>query len=857
MVTQDISARHAGRTAQRLYRAGQLLGGPAAALLALVVLSSGLVPGYQMYTVGLAAVYGLIVLSISLLAGWTGIWSIGHPAMVAIGAYATAYGSSNGWGLAFTSVVAVVLCALLGGFLGFAGSRFSVLYVALLTLAFTLVTLEIIGAWKSVTGGDQGVPVETFETAFGDLVPSSDEVTYLAVGILGLAIAVSVFLRRTTIRMRMVAAKTHPLAGRSIGIAPELQSSLGFAISAGVAGVSGVLLALLSGFISPEGFSMVFAVNLIAATVLGGTGSVIGAVLGGAFLASAPTLASSLSIDQPYLIGGVLILTLLFLADGIVPTAGKLLRRFAPVTRALGRPALSISGPDLVDASGSDANVRADTAGAAMLTTEALGVRFGGLQAVHDIELRVGAGEVLAIIGPNGAGKTTFVNALCGLIGGGELVGTMELGGRPLNGVRATRRRSLGLGRTFQHAELFAELTVLENVSVVNRWERRADRDSALQVLASVGLADHVHRLPGELPFGLQKRVDLARAIAALAGNPRLMVLDEPFGGLDADERRTLAEHIRRLSDSGTSVVIIDHVLDDLFAVADRVVAFDFGELIADGTPDTVLQNQQVRDSYLGNIDTTLIAPDIDRTATPLISVRGIEHHYAGVRALSGIDLDVHAGGILGIVGANGAGKSTLGRILHGDLHSTGGTRTVNGTDALRLSLVPEGRALFRTLSVRENLEVAAYAAGISGRQLRTRLEELQQGLPERVRTRMNIPAGSLSGGEQQLVAIARALMADPEVLILDEPALGLSPAMVDEVYSQVNGLARRGITTILLDQSLARAFESCSEVVVLRQGQVVARGNSGTPGFSQIAEAAYFGTEVPAHSGEVLVPEP
>ncbi|MEN0135509.1 MAG: ATP-binding cassette domain-containing protein, partial [Rhodococcus sp. (in: high G+C Gram-positive bacteria)] len=779
MLTQDISGRGAGRRAQRLYSAGQLLGGPAAAILTIAVLSAGLVPGYQIYTVGLAAVYGLIVLSISLLAGWTGIWSIGHPAMVAIGAYTTAYGSSHGWGLAFTSVVAVALCAVLGGFLGFAGSRFSVLYVALLTLAFTLVTLEIIGAWKSVTGGDQGVPVDTF----GDLVPSSDEVTYLAVGVLGLAIAVSVFTRRTTIRMRMVAAKTHPLAGRSIGIAPELQSSLGFAISAGVAGLAGVLLALLSGFISPEGFSMVFAVNLIAATVLGGAGSVIGAVLGGAFLASAPTLSSSLSIDQPYLIGGVLILTLLFLADGIVPTAGKLLHRFVPVTRALGHPTL----PVLLDRADSEPNTPDDDAAATVLKTEGLGVRFGGLQAVQDIDLRVGAGEVLAIIGPNGAGKTTFVNALCGLIGGGEVVGTMELGGRPLHGVRATRRRSLGLGRTFQHAELFAELTVLENVSVVNRWGRRADRDSAVRVLSSVGLSDHMHRLPGELPFGLQKRVDLARAIAALADNPRLMVLDEPFGGLDADERHTLAGHIRRLSKSGTSVVIIDHVLDDLFAVADRVVAFDFGELIADGTPDTVLQNRQVRDSYLGNIDTTLIAPEIDRTSTPLISVRRIEHHYAGVQALSGIDLDVHAGGILGIVGANGAGKSTLGRILHGDLQSTGGTRTVTGTDVPRLSLVPEGRALFRTLSVRENLEVAAYAAGISGRTLRTRLEELRQGLPERVRTRMDIPAGSLSGGEQQLVAIARALMADPDVLILDEPALGLSPAMVDEVYSQVN----------------------------------------------------------------------
>ncbi|MFZ2175053.1 MAG: ATP-binding cassette domain-containing protein [Rhodococcus sp. (in: high G+C Gram-positive bacteria)] len=849
MTTTQIPDRRTSRKGQRLYSVGQLVGGPLAAVLTILVLSAGILPGYNVYTVGLAAVYGLIVLSISLLAGWTGIWSIGHPAMVAIGAYATAYGSAHGWGIGFTVVLAVVLCAATGGFLGFVGSRFSVLYVALLTLAFTLVVLEIIGAWKSVTGGDQGVPVDTFDSPVGELIPSSDEVVYLAVAVLGVALTVSVLVRRTTVRMRMVAAKTHPLASRSIGIAPELQSSLGFAISAGIAGLAGVLLALLSGFVSPEGFSMVFAVNLIAATVLGGTGSIVGAVLGGAFLAFAPTLASSFSIDQPYLIGGILILTLLFLADGIVPTAASLLHRFAPATRALShRPLPTLPAEEATGADDRDSSV--DSEAEPILKTEGLGVRFGGLQAVDAVDLQVLPGEVLAIIGPNGAGKTTFVNALCGLIGGGELTGTMELGGKELHAVRATRRRSLGLGRTFQHAELFGELTVLENVTVVNRWGRKSDREAALRVLESVGLAEHAHRLPKELPFGLQKRVDLARAIAALADNPRLIVLDEPFGGLDVDERQTLALHIRRLSASGTSVVIIDHVLDDLFAVADRVVAFDFGELIADGTPDTVLQNQKVRDSYLGGVNSDLVAPEVDCAGTPMIAVRDIEHHYDGVRALEGIDLDVHAGGILGIVGANGAGKSTLGRILHGDMHATGGTRVLGASEKLRISLVPEGRALFRTLSVRENLEVAAYAVGISGRKLTERLEELQEWLPERVRTRMSIPAGSLSGGEQQLVAIARALMADPEVLILDEPALGLSPAMVDEVYSQINTLAYQGITTILLDQSLARALGACTDVVVLRQGAVVARGNNRTPGFDRIAEAAYFGTEIaePAH---------
>jgi ABC-type branched-subunit amino acid transport system ATPase component len=215
-----------------------------------------------------------------------------------------------------------------------------------------------------------------------------------------------------------------------------------------------------------------------------------------------------------------------------------------------------------------------------------------------------------------------------------------------------------------------------------------------------------------------------------------------------------------------------------------------------------------------------------------------VSHQYGGVRALRGVDLEVARGCVLGVVGANGAGKSTMGRILHGSLRASEGSRRA----AARISLVPEGRALFKTLSVRENLEVAAYASGIRGSRLRRRLDETTQWLPQRIRDRIEISAGALSGGEQQIVAIARALMAEPEVLILDEPALGLSPVMVTEVFSQVNALAREGITTVILDQSLNRALKTCSDVLVLRQGEVVARGNAALDGFAATAEIAYFG---------------
>jgi branched-chain amino acid transport system ATP-binding protein len=811
----------------------RLLSGPVGAVVAILVLQSGAVPLYTEFTIGLAAVYALMVLSLSLLASWTGIWSIGHPALVAIGAYAMAYGSSHGWSLQLTIALTVVACAFIGGFLGFVGSRFSVLYVALLTLAFTLVCLELINVWKDVTNGDQGVPVTIVSTPFGDYFPSSSEAIYIVIGTLGLCLAGAEAVRRSSIRMRLVAAKTHPVVARTIGISPEAQSAVGFAASGAVAGLAGVMLGLVSGFVSPETFSLVLAVNLIAASVLGGTGSLIGAVLGGAFLAWAPSMASSMSIDQPYLLGGLLIFSLIFLPEGVVPALVGRLDRWTGWTERLERSKDRVYATTAPEP---EAEAPGASGGDPVLATiEGLGVRFGGLRAVQDVAMTLTPGEVVAVIGPNGAGKTTFVNALSGIAGGATVEGSIRFAGEELRKVRPTRRRSRGLGRTFQHAELFPELSVAENVLVVGRWTTGADRRRTHRLLASVGLGGLGHRHPGDLSFGPQKRIDLARAIAE---SPRLLILDEPFGGLDSDERADVASHIRRLREEGVCVVIIDHVLDDLFAVADRVVAFDFGQLIAEGTPETILHDPTVRSSYLGEVDLEAPSGPGPEEATSVISLDAVSHHYGGVRALEDITLSVAKGSVLGVVGTNGAGKSTLGRILHGSLKASGGARSSEA----RISLVPEGRLLFKTLSVRENLEVAAYASGIGRARMRRRLAELTEWLPERVRTRMDISAGALSGGEQQLVAIARALMAEPEVLILDEPALGLSPVMVNEVFSQINTLAKEGITTVILDQSLNRALQTCTDVVVLRQGEVVARGSAQVDGFADSAEIAYFG---------------
>lgn len=820
-----------------------------AAIATFASVSSGSLTGYASYTIGIASVYTVVVLSVSLLAGWAGAWSVAHPAFLAIGAYACAYGSQEGWSLEKCIVVAVGVCSVLGVALGFVGSRFNVLYIALLTLAFTLVTIEVVQASKPITGGDQGTAVLPLSSVAGTINPGGLDASGLAVLFLGLMLILATVARSTDLRMRMVAAKTEPLVSRTLGISPEAQMSLAFAVSASTTGVAGVMLATMTGFVSPETFSLVLAINLIAAAVLGGAGSIAGAVLGGAFLTYAPDISRSVSVDQPFLIGGLLIVVLIVLPNGVVPTLSDLVTRLLPRSQRGSSMVHEAEGAADV-AAGEDGLGSLDShvpgqAEDVVLELDGLGVAFGGLQAVKDVSLTVSRGEVLAVIGPNGAGKTTMLNAVSGLTMGGKVDGEVRVGGRTLTGVRATRRRGHGLGRTFQHAELFSELTVTENVLATSRFGGRGQRVRVRTLLRLVGLEHVAHATPSSLPFGLQKRVDLARA---LAEQPQLLLLDEPFGGLDADERHLFARRIREVSAMGTSVVIIDHVLEDLLKVADKAVAFDYGGLIAQGTPTQVLEDPAVRASYLGLTDRAARPVlSVREPGAPAISLKDVGHHYRGVSAVSGVDLEVRRGTVVGIVGANGAGKSTLGRILHGSLSPSEGVRLAlpdGKSSAPRISLVPEGRGLLRTLTIKENLEVAGYASGLRGKALRSQLEESMQWLPQRVADRRSVSAAALSGGEQQLVAIARSLMVRPDVVILDEPALGLSPAMVDEVYAKVAAMVNSGVTAVLLDQLLSRALQACSTVHILRDGAIVETGNQSMKGFAERAERAYFGDD-------------
>jgi branched-chain amino acid transport system permease protein len=732
--------------------------------------------------------------------------------------------------------------------MGYAGARFSILYIALLTLAFDLVVLELVGRFRSITGGDEGTVVGALPSKLGlHGILTPDDSVSASILAFGLVLGLAALVRGSALRMRLVASKSHPVAGRTVGMAPELQTALGFAVSGAVTGGAGVLFATMSGFVSPEPFSLGLATNIIAAAVLGGIGSIPAAVIGGVFMAWSPTLASNLGVSQPILQGVILIGCLIFLPRGIYPSVvnglSRLVRRFR-AREAQPTPVARL----LVTGEASENVVKPAQSGETLLRVEHLGVRFSGLVALKDVSLEVKRGEILGIIGPNGAGKTTLINVLSGLNSGGRVSGNVSLSNCSLTGAKSTHRRRLGLGRTFQHAELFSELTVAENVLCTWRGAGRARREEVLTLLRELGLESVANALPTDLSFGLQKRVDLARAVAE---SPNILLMDEPFGGLDSDERSIMRSEIRKLNAAGTTVVIVDHVLDELFAITDRVVAFDFGSPIASGSVSQVLHDSRVRAAYLGESDAAPAGSRVAERALgehsggdrpPALTLTNVGYRYGAVTALKDVSVSVPSGRIVGIVGANGAGKSTLGRVLAGLSAPSSGSRYADETVRPRCSLVPEGRALFRTLSIKENLEVAAYGARLHGAAGRRRVEEMIAWLPERLRERSGVSAGSLSGGEQQMLAIARGLVGSPDVLILDEPALGLAPVLVDEVYARITDLARSGLTVVLLEQLLSRVVSHADEIVIMRDGAVVASGVATDSEFIDRAEHAYFG---------------
>lgn len=481
--------------------------------------------------------------------------------------------------------------------------------------------------------------------------------------------------------------------------------------------------------------------------------------------------------------------------------------------------------------------------GAPIVAAQNLVVAFGGVRALDGVNLTVHEGEAVAVVGPNGAGKSTLLSALSGArkpTSGSLVVAGQDMTSRT-QGYRMARA---GVGLAHQVPKPFAKLTVHQNIEAAAQvLPGRERRPAAAEAMQFAGLQDMSARPAGTLGLLDLKRLELARALAL---KPSLLLLDEVAAGLNGSDLDELISLLQRARAFIPTLILVEHVQDVVHEIAERALVLEWGRLIAEGTPGEVSRDPKVIASYLGT--TTDQAP-IERRAPaeghPVLEVSDVSVRYGHVAALRGVSLDVRPGEIVGVIGANGAGKSSLAKAVIGAVPAVTGRVAVAGHDvtsargparvAAGVAICPEGRRLFSALTVEENLEL-----GLRSNRDRSQLEAAYEMFPKLGSLRHRT-AGSLSGGEQQMVAIGRAIASNPRVIVMDEVSLGLAPVIVDRLYEAILSVQAWGMSVLLVEQSIHRTRQVSNRVLLLEQGRVVYWGAPDALG-DDVLHQAYLG---------------
>jgi branched-chain amino acid transport system ATP-binding protein len=470
-----------------------------------------------------------------------------------------------------------------------------------------------------------------------------------------------------------------------------------------------------------------------------------------------------------------------------------------------------------------------------LLETRDVEVDLDGTQILRGASLSVREGEVHVLIGPNGAGKTTFANAITGHVP--VRAGSITLAGRSLSG-GVYRRVRAGIGRKFQVPRVFLRLTSGENVEIALSGPASISESEA----SSIDIGDPA-QLAVELSHGGRQRLEMRMV---LGRGPALAVLDEPTAGMTREERVELAEHVRAEAGRHT-FLIVEHDMDFVEKVADTVSFMDDGRVLASGSFAAISADPKVRAAYLGTVDEDVPGTGSHARAADenvpgdQLAIEDISVFRGPLAAVRNVSFQVPAGGALGVLGRNGAGKTTLLMGIAGLLPTRGAVR-VNGTSvegdrawrrARRgFALVPQGRQLMGNLSVAENLRLAETAPRGGGPAFD--VNELFPALSKLALRK----AGLLSGGEQQQVAIARALLRRPTTVFLDEPTEGLAPVIVQEITEVLQHLVRSGLTLVVAEQHQWMVERLCDSFLLLRSGEAAASGPI-SPG----AIAGYYGS--------------
>ncbi|OTG87525.1 metal-dependent hydrolase [Acinetobacter sp. ANC 4558] len=587
----------------------------------LMAVSPLFLPTYQVTLLNYIGLNALVVLGLVLLTGVGGMTSFGQAALVGIGAYATAYlcvteqlpsylawASGSTWLGLLLGLIITVFSALIVGSLTL---KLSGHYLPLGTIAWGI-SLYYFFSTLDGLGGHSGISNIPSISIAGYLLDTNNKMFYLIWLILFIAIILTKNLLNSREGRAMRALKGGQVMAESMGVNTFRTKLIVFLISSIFASISGWLYAHTQTFINPTPFGLQMGIDYLFMALLGGVGSIWGAILGAGIFTMMrqwlqdflPLIFGSEGHYESIVFGLVIILLMQRAPSGLWPFICKLMPKFLqPTDRHIhiseeSQPLTALSLPKT---------------GTLILEVKDVTKKFGGLVANNQMNLNIHAGEVLALIGPNGAGKSTMFNQISGV--DVPTSGDVIFKGQKINGIPSREIAKLGLSRTFQHVKILPEMTVLENVVIgahlrghqgvvssmlhLDRNEENQLLNEAKNQLERVGLGEYLYTEAGSLALGQQRILEIARALCA---SPSLLLLDEPAAGLRFKEKQALADLLSKLRAEGMAVLLVEHDMDFVMNLADRIVVMEFGEKIAEGLPDEIQKNEAVLEAYLGGV---------------------------------------------------------------------------------------------------------------------------------------------------------------------------------------------------------------------------------------------------------------
>ncbi len=824
----------------------------------------------------------ILCLSLVVITGYAGQVSLAQYAMAGIGALiAGRLADAAHLGFVPALLIGVAGSIASGALIGLPALRVRGANLVVVTLGLGLVIETVVLGNSNWTGGAITGTVIPPPHVFGWHIQSfAYPKSYAIICLIALLTAglLVANLRRGRSGRRLLAVRDNERAAASIGVSVFGAKLYAFSFASGLAGLAGVLIAFRAPNVDFSQFDVFSSITLITITVIGGIGYISGSLGGGIIVVtgiSAEIIGHFFDTTNYFtlILGVLLLIQLTLLPDGV---AARVITSFGSFGRSF-----FVSKP-FIKLSSDSPGIRG--AKPQTLELQGISVTFGNVHALIDVSLTVQPGEVVGLIGPNGAGKTTLIDVASGFVR--SIGGRVILDGVDITTLHPHARARRGLVRSWQSLELFEALSVEENILVAaekrDPWSyvvdlvkpsRSTNTDLLTAVIDDFQLRDVLQTAVSDLPYAQRHLVGIARAVASGAS---VLLLDEPAAGLDDDGSQELTRLIRRLADRWrVAVLLVEHDVPLVMQTCDRVVVLEQGKTLASGLPNEVRSDQRVVDAYLGvQGDSTLTTtsrsfdfkeissltslplpatvvgelvqaiPDeaLDHATPPVPVIRavGASAGYGKVPVLDCVDVNVYPGEVVALFGANGAGKTTLLRMLAGVLPTTEGTIELGGLVTTKplhrrsqagLSYVTEERSIFRGLTTAQNLRLG-----------RGEVETALELAPE-LRTLLNRKAGLLSGGEQQILTLARALAAQPRILLADELSIGLAPLIVRRLLVAVREAADNGLGVLLVEQQARSVLPYCDRAYVLRRGQIVI-DTSGGDLLSRVddVEAHYLG---------------